>query len=232
MAYKYVTFSFDDGVEQDKRLIELFNRLHIQATFNLNTGIQSEESRFDIGEVHVKRMNQEGLADLYRGHEIAVHGRKHLALTELTTEEFDDEIILDINAIERLYGEKPVGMAYAYGAYNETVMQRVRGMGLLYARTVEQTEAFTLPKEYLAWHPTCHYHHADLMQMLDAFEREPDGNPMLFYIWGHSYEFDVHGDFARFEAFCERVAANPGIRIVTNAEFIKRFPNKKTGTEL
>lgn len=228
MAYKYVTFSFDDGVTQDRRLVELFNRLNIRGTFNLNTGIQSEDSQFDIGDVHVRRMNQEGLDSLYSGHEIAVHGRKHLALTELTREEFDEEIVEDIHAIQKLYGRTPTGMAYAYGAYNEEVMEWLREAGLAYARTVEQTERFDLPADYMAWHPTCHYHNENLMDLLEEFEAVQPSHPILFYVWGHSYEFDVHGDFSRFESFCERVAANPEIHTVTNGEFVKQM--KAMGT--
>ena len=34
---KAVTFSYDDGVTQDKRLIELFNKYGLKATFNINS---------------------------------------------------------------------------------------------------------------------------------------------------------------------------------------------------
>ena len=34
---KFLTFSFDDGVTQDVRLIELFNKYGMKATFNLNS---------------------------------------------------------------------------------------------------------------------------------------------------------------------------------------------------
>lgn len=38
---KALTFSYDDGIEQDRKLVEIFNRYGMKATFNLNTGIQS-----------------------------------------------------------------------------------------------------------------------------------------------------------------------------------------------
>ena len=34
---KLLTFSYDDGVTQDIRLIELFNKYGMKATFNLNS---------------------------------------------------------------------------------------------------------------------------------------------------------------------------------------------------
>ena len=34
---KAVTFSYDDGVTQDIRLVEILNRYNLKATFNLNS---------------------------------------------------------------------------------------------------------------------------------------------------------------------------------------------------
>ena len=34
---KSLTFSYDDGVTQDVRLIEIFNKYGLKATFNLNS---------------------------------------------------------------------------------------------------------------------------------------------------------------------------------------------------
>ena len=33
---KAFTLSYDDGITQDRRLVELFNRCKVKATFNLN----------------------------------------------------------------------------------------------------------------------------------------------------------------------------------------------------
>ena len=34
---KAITFSYDDGVTQDRRLIEILNRYGLKATFNINS---------------------------------------------------------------------------------------------------------------------------------------------------------------------------------------------------
>ena len=39
---KAVTFSFDDGVLQDVRMINLLNKYNLRATFNLNSGLFSQ----------------------------------------------------------------------------------------------------------------------------------------------------------------------------------------------
>ena len=46
---KAVTFSYDDGVEQDRRLIALFNKYEMKATFNQNSGIQTRADTFTQG---------------------------------------------------------------------------------------------------------------------------------------------------------------------------------------
>jgi len=38
-ATKAVIFSYDDGVIQDRKLVELFNKYQIVGTFNLNSGL-------------------------------------------------------------------------------------------------------------------------------------------------------------------------------------------------
>ena len=120
---KALTFSYDDGIEQDRKLVEIFNKYGMKATFNLNTGIQTPESNFEIEGVYINRMKQEGLEELYRGHEIATHGLTHEAPTGMTKEQLDKEFLTDMSNIERIYGTYPVGMAYAYGCVDDEVVK-------------------------------------------------------------------------------------------------------------
>ena len=70
---KAVTFSYDDGVEQDRRLIALFNKYGMKATFNQNSGIQTRADTFTQGNIVIHRMNQKDMRELYKGHEIPSH---------------------------------------------------------------------------------------------------------------------------------------------------------------
>ena len=47
-----VTFSYDDGVEQDRHLVELFNTYGMKATFNLNSGIQTDRKSTRLNSSH------------------------------------------------------------------------------------------------------------------------------------------------------------------------------------
>ena len=50
---KAVTFSFDDGVRQDLRLMDLFRTHGIKATFNLNSGLFGQEGVVAAGKKEV-----------------------------------------------------------------------------------------------------------------------------------------------------------------------------------
>lgn len=226
MYQKAVTFSYDDGIEQDRRLVEIFNRYGMKCTFNLNTGIQTQESQFEIEGVHIQRMNQKDIGDLYQGHEIALHGLTHAGPPELADEQFAKEFLQDAKNIERIYGKYPVGMAYAYGSYDQRVVDYLKSIGIKYGRTVGSTHGFDLPKEPMLLEATCHHNDEQLFALAKQFlEAEPeDGKPMLFYIWGHSYEFDVNRNWNRIERLCEMLAGHEDIFYGTNAECLLDNP--------
>lgn len=217
---KALTFSYDDGIEQDRKLVEIFNKYGMKATFNLNTGIQTSESNFEIEGVYINRMKQEGLEELYRGHEIATHGLTHAAPTGMTKEQLDKEFLTDMSNIERIYGTYPVGMAYAYGCVDDEVVKYLKSIGIKYGRTVEASHSFEIPKEPLKLKATCHHDDDMLFELAEKFlKAEPKENEqMLFYVWGHSYEFDVNNNWDRIEEFCKMMSGKADIFYGTNRE--------------
>ena len=217
-AKKAFTLSFDDGVTQDIRLVELMNRYGLKGTFNLNTGIQSEESSFVIEGKKVCRMEQEGLSKLYAGHEVASHGLTHAALPELDEAALAKEIGRDIENIEKYYGKRPVGFAYAYGACDDKTVTELRNQGIRYARTVEPSHNFYLQKDLLYLSPTCHYRDEKLWQLAKEFIEMKEAKPALFYVWGHSYELDVHEEWQQLEEFFAYVSGHEDIYYGTNEE--------------
>ena len=91
---KALTFSYDDGVTQDQRLISLFNKYGLKATFNLNSELLGKPGsllREDVTVAHVKPRPVEVRA-IYAGHEVAAHTLTHPMLTEQT----DDEIVRQV----------------------------------------------------------------------------------------------------------------------------------------
>lgn len=223
---KAVTFSYDDGVTQDRKLIEIFNHYGMKCTFNLNTGIQSPESCFEIEGIPISRMPQKGLKELYHGHEIAVHGLTHSALTRLSRTELEKELLTDAVNIEKLYGIYPVGMAYAYGDCPEEAVHYLKSIGIRYGRTTRVTHNFHLPEEPMLLETTCHHNDEKLFELAEQF-LDAEGSfesPLLFYVWGHSYEFDVNNNWNRIEKLCQMLSGKNDIFYGTNAECLLQKP--------
>ena len=86
---KAVTFSYDDGVSQDVRLIALLDKYGLKATFNLNSGMFGACCNLTVkGEtVTHNLLSAEEAKKLYVGHEVAVHTLTHPNLTTLPDQE-------------------------------------------------------------------------------------------------------------------------------------------------
>lgn len=150
-----LTLSYDDGVVEDKRLIEIMSRNRLKGTFNINSGYFG----------HRSRLSAEEAVTLYKasGNEVAVHGVKHHSLTELDDTGIIKEIIGDREALEELFGGIITGMAYANGAYSDRVVDVIAHCGIKYSRTVISTERFDIPTDWLRLPTTCHHNNPRLV---------------------------------------------------------------------
>ncbi len=224
---KAVTFSYDDGVTQDQRLIRLFDRYGLKCTFNINSGVLGKPGslvREDVTVAHVKPRACEVRA-IYEGHEIAGHTLTHPTLKALDDEEIVRQVEEDRLALSEIAGYEVVGMAYpgGTGCIDERVMKLVREKtGIRYASTTTSTYNFDLQTDLICFNPTV-YHHKEWDRMYELAEQfiglRPD-TPKLYYIWGHAYEFDIHGDWERFEDFCRLISGHSDIFYGTNREVL------------
>ncbi len=223
-AAKALTFSYDDGVQQDARLMAIFDRYGMKATFNINSGLYTAEGTvFPSGTVHRRLTHAEALA-LYKGseHEVAVHGLIHAHLDQLPAAAILEEILADRKNLERDYGRPVRGMAYAYGRHTDEVVDILKHAGIAYARTTHATKKFEMPKDWLRLEATCHHRDPDLMLLADKFLGIPkDSIPRLFYVWGHAYEFEAEHNWEIIERFCERMSGKEDIWYATNIEIFE-----------
>lgn len=134
-----LTMSYDDGRDYDRRLIEIFNRYGIRGTFHLNSGKLGQDNRF---------VTADEIASLYAGHEVSVHTLTHPYLDLTSTEEVVYEVMEDRRNLEALVGYPVRGMSYPFGTYNEKVINQLRGLGIVYARTTKATNGFNVPDEF------------------------------------------------------------------------------------
>lgn len=208
---KAVTFSYDDGVYQDIRLVEIFNKYGLKCTFNLNSGLMSPESVWYGDGVKVERMPPRMLAELYKGHEIASHSVNHGNLVQMDSHTIFTDITQDIAALEKLFNCKINGFAYPFGATDERVEDVLSHCGIKYARGVVSSKKFDPPSDLLNISPTCRHKDEDIFDLAQKFiEMTPD-TPQIFLLWGHSYEFDMQNGWERFEQFCHLIAGHEDI---------------------
>lgn len=218
---KALTLSYDDAVTQDGRLVEILNRHGIKCTFNLNAGLIGDGHTWTSKGVTIGRLKEEEAVGLYGGHEVAVHSYTHPHLEQLPKERVIAEIYEDRKALEGRFRYPVRGMAYPYGTYNQQVIEVLRGLGLEYARTVNSHGTFRLPENFLEWDPTCHHADPRTMDLAKNFlDADETTGPHLFYLWGHSYEFDIHDNWALIEDFCGIMAHRPELWYATNIEIV------------
>lgn len=218
---KCLTLSYDDCTEQDIRLCSLMKQYGIAGTFNINTGSYVEEGHvFEPGRIH-RRMTRSRTTEVFGNEplfEVATHSATHPFLNKLPAAHATWDVLTDRRNIEEQFGTVCRGHAYPYGAYNEQVVNCLRACGIVYARTVKSTEKFTFPEDFLQWHPTCHHDDPRLMELTEAFLKPNEKEGRLFYLWGHSFEFEEKDNWHMIEDFFKKVAGREDVWYATNIQ--------------
>ena len=223
---KAVTFSYDDGVRQDKRLAELFDRYGMKATFNFNSEAL-RPTNFTKEQIHEYFLS--------KGHEIAVHGANHRANGNLRPIEGIRDVLDCRLELEEKCDRIIRGMAYPdsgitqmgnFGSY-EQIKNYLIELDIVYARTLGgDNNLFMLPQDFHAWMPTAHHNNPKIMEYIDEFLNKDISTkayharriPRLLYIWGHSYEFDRNDNWDHIEAICQKLSESDELWYATNME--------------
>ncbi|MBR4727865.1 MAG: polysaccharide deacetylase family protein [Clostridia bacterium] len=224
---KAVTFSYDDGVTQDQRLIAILNKYGLKATFNLNSGLLGTANalvRDGVTVAHCKPQPGE-IRKIYEGHEIASHTLTHPMLPELDDREVIRQVEGDRLRLSELAGYEVVGFAYPGGGvnYDHRVADVIRrSTGVRYCRTTVSSHDFAPQTDLYEFRPTVfHLMEGDRMRALgERFVALETDTPALFYIWGHAYEFDVGDRWQEFEDFCRFISGRDDIFYGTNKEVL------------
>lgn len=224
---KALTFSYDDGTSQDIRLVELFNKYGVKATFNINSGLLGTEQTLIREGVEVlhNKIKPEDVKFIYDGHEVASHTLTHPSLPK---KEIDEEIVRQVEhdriRLSELCGYEVVGFAYPCGGQNfdDRVSQIIReSTGVKYARTIISSNNFKLQTELYQFKPTVHHHNFDeLFALGEKFLSLDSDEPALFYVWGHAFELDIQDTWGRFEEFLSMMSNKNDIFYGTNKEVL------------
>lgn len=205
---KALTFSYDDGQVYDRKLVDIFNRYGVKGTFHLNSGVLGQEGFVARGEIK----------ELYHGHEVACHSVTHPFFSEIAEGQMLREILEDRRILEQDAEKIVRGFSYPFGEYGEALIGMARSLGIVYARTVEDTMSFNLPTDFMVWNPTCH-HNKVTEELMDDYLNPPAYRKLaLFYIWGHSYEFGQQDNWEHMEHICEKLGGKESVWYATNME--------------
>lgn len=213
---KALTLSYDDGDSPDARLIEIMKKNGLKGTFNIMSML------FDLPEDHVKeRMRIVKEAIFNSDNEVACHSYNHPQIAGMIKTGMIQETLNDRLRLEKEFGRMVRGYAYPYGSHSKEVEEVLEMCGIAYARTVHAHESFVLPQNWYQWNPTCH-HNADIMRLADRFlNGDPASaeDPYLFYVWGHTFEFNHDNNWNKIEEFAEKVGNRDDVWYCTNIEF-------------
>lgn len=216
-----LTMSYDDCQIYDRRLVSIFNQYGIKGTFHLNSGKLGK-----VGEDSF--VSEDEVPKLYKGHEVSCHTKTHPFLDCIPVEAIVEEVIEDRKKLESLVEYPVIGMSYPYGVYNEKIMDVLKNLGIQYSRTVFSHHDFSIPENFLAWHPTCH-HNDKLIELGQKFvDLEYKGKLKLMYVWGHSFEFHRENNWELIEDFCKLVSGKEDIWYATNVEIMRYVKALKT----
>ena len=244
---KYFTMSFDDGITQDLRIIQILKKYDMPCTFNINTGLYGvnwsawlSEAVASPGLQHVRFTKAQLQTGIYNGFDVEVHTLEHPDLAasyaQYGRSYVVNQVKQDEDNITGLTGIRPVGMAYPGGLESSTSDAVIRAIlensSVRFARlavNAKKPYKFEFPEYWMMWYPTASIGGgmAALNSLADAFiAAEPADGDLLFYVWGHGYELDQFGLWDAFEAFVKRMSEQEDIVFVTNAELYELFKDE------
>lgn len=218
---KAFTTSWDDGVVHDRRVVQYFNEIGIKGTWNLNSAFLTRPGVPDGRPGHYLAAAE--VAELYKGHEVAIHTATHPHLPMLDPSAMAYEILDDRRALEDLVGYPVRGMALPFGSWNKQVLDMIRTLGIVYCRATGQAVENTFPPaDPIFWQPTMHMfgkvNDQTMPEKFAAWVAQPKRTDVMF-VWGHTYEFNQPTPrWDDLEKLFRPVAGHPDVWYCTNIE--------------
>jgi len=236
---KYFTMSFDDGITQDKRIIEILKKYDVDCcTFMVNTeGLYGVDWGAAVSAMigkpvdHLRFTEEELRSGIYDGFDVQCHTRNHPSLKayDNDVEILKNEVQGNADDLADIFGYKPIGMAWPGGdnEYTEKTIELVlKNTDIRYARGINSTYTYNLPEQFMTWQPTCPVTDAHLLTYTQNFINAEPTEDMLFYVWGHGYELQGFDLYDEFERMIKMISRRDDIILVTNTEFYELYKDE------
>ncbi len=222
---KAVTFSYDDNDRADLRMRDIFDKYGMKCTFNVTSYSATNGKGLSTDELK---------ESIEKGHEIAIHGASHAALGNLRPIDGIREVLECRRILERELSLIIRGFAYAdsgigkmvNGASYGDIKNYLTDLDIAYARTLSgDNDRFLMPTDWHAWMPSAHHTNPSIMKFIEKFVSIDvdkcycgERHPRLFYIWGHSFEFNNSNNWELLEEICAGLADKDDTWYATNIE--------------
>lgn len=248
MGNKYFAWSFDDGLEQDKKIIPILKEFGMGATFHLNSGLfgdktyegrignlgmtETPAATFDPSKKHLLpyvphfRIPEDEVVQVYEGFEIASHTCHHVNLFRCDKETRRKEIKDDVDALSAKFGTQVIGFAYPYGVGAKQSRDALKNAGVKYARMARTGKGFRFPEDPLAMPLGCWHISSKTFDRLNEFFAMDTGEDDAFFLmFAHGYEFDFNtkeSNWDKLKRICETVASHDDIICCSIGEAVTR----------
>lgn len=191
-----VATCWDDGIENDIRVAEIFRKYGAKATFNLNPGLMDPVRRgwsgwrkqgidaynhnfgFSSG-----KLSHRDIAEVYQGFELASHCWRHENAGSIPDDDWLKSALDARHFLEDIVQKPCLGFAWPCGVFTDGTITKLREVGFAYGRTTQNTWDVTDCAEPLALASSCHFKAPDFWARYKAAKETG-----VFYFWGHSYE--------------------------------------------
>jgi peptidoglycan-N-acetylglucosamine deacetylase len=191
--------SWDDGIIDDVRLVELLRKYNATATFNLNIGLNENERVLGWnhrGQKDVWRLGRKEMPELYEGFEIAGHSMTHPRLTQCSDDQIQSEIYESRKILQDMFNQSITGFCYPFGDFDEKLKDILKDAGYTHARGIERADNVFPPKDPFEFNPHCHFKDENFYSIYENAKKE---GSEYFFFWGHSYEFFNENMWSEFE---------------------------------
>ncbi len=217
---KAFNVTYDDGVLQDVKFVNLLNKYHLKGTFNLNSGLMENgfEWTHECGMV-IKRLKADAVVELYEGHEVASHTLMHPYMEELTKEELIYQLATDKANLEKIFGREIKGFAVPFIYYSKLIEECVKECGFEYGRISEESLSFCPQNDFYNLKATIFHCDGKLEDLTKQFVKT-DEEMAVFQIVGHSYDLDVEGKWDMMEGIFKMISEQSDILPMTTIELV------------
>lgn len=206
---KRFVFAIDDGTVFDRKVIAIFNRYGISATFNLNSGLQDFVWFKDW--LEVRRLRLEENKDIYDGHEVASHSLTHPYLTSLSDGDIYREVHEDIENLKSVFHRNIQSFSFPFDGFDERSIGIIKSLGITHIILPSIDDSFCNPVDPFHIKVTS-WNIDDALSKLERFIN--DDRAELFVYLSHSYDYEYDGSYDKLEKLCKAVSEYDGIEIV------------------